>query len=135
MLNLERAIFFVGIGQLLVLIASALVPMQLNWKQTLAEVPKLVRQLFWVYGFYVVLAIVSMGLICIFNAEQLAGGSGLARSFCGYVAAFWGIRLSLQAFLDAKPHLTKTYLIVGYHLLSILFTLFTAVMLWAVFHR
>ena len=80
--NLQTAICCAGFGQLSVLIASSLVPLRLDWRNTLAELPKLVRQLFWVYGGYVVLSIVSLGIICISQAEEIAAGSGLARAFC-----------------------------------------------------
>jgi hypothetical protein len=128
--TLAWAVFLTGVGQLSVLVASALIPFQLDWRTTLAPLPKLVRQLFWVYGFYIVLSIVSLGLICIFNSNEIAAGSSLAKSFCVYVAAFWGIRLALQAFLDVKPYLTSPILRVGYHLLTVLFITFTAVMIW-----
>ena len=91
--NLLRA---AGIGQLCVLIASALVPFRLNWREELRSLSRLHRQMYWVYGGYVVLSIVSFALLSILNARELAGGSGLARGFCLYVAVFWGIRLGLQ---------------------------------------
>ena len=78
--HLPMLIFVAGVGQLGVLVASALVPIRLKWKTDLAVLTRLHRQLFWVYGGYVVLAIVSFGLICLFNAAELASGSGLARS-------------------------------------------------------
>ncbi len=134
-LSLETAIRFVGWGQLCVLFASALVPRQLEWRRRLAELPQLVRQLFWVYGGYVVLSIISLGLICATQARELAAGSGLARAFCAYAMLFWGIRLSLQAILDAKPFLTAWWLRAGYHLLTLLFATFTLVLGWATFHR
>lgn len=129
-IDLATAIFYVGWGQLSVLVASALVPVRLDWKETLRELPPLVRQLYWVYGGYVVLSIISLALICIVNSGELASGSGLARSFCGYAAIFWGIRLSLQPFLDAKPFLTTWWLRCGYHVLTLLFLSFTVVLAW-----
>jgi hypothetical protein len=117
----------VGVLQLSVLIASSLVPLRLNWREELTVLTGLHRQLYWVYGGYVVLAIVSLGLITTFNARELASGSGLARSFCAFAAAFWGIRLSLQPFLDVKQHLTTWWLRWGYHTLTVLFLTFTAV--------
>lgn len=132
-LDFTEAIFLVGWGQLCVLAASALVPIRLEWRTALSTLPHLLRQLFWVYGGYVVLSIVSLGLICIFNAEELASGTTLARSFCAYGAAFWGIRLSLQPFLSAKPFLTTPWLRLGYHLLSVLFAFFTLTLGWGVF--
>ena len=47
------------------------------WKTALDVLPKLHRQLYWIYGGYVVLAIVANGLLCIFNADALADGSDL----------------------------------------------------------
>lgn len=131
--DLERAIFFAGVLQLFVLVASAMVPMHLNWREVLSPLPKLVRQLFWVYGGYIVIAIIALGLICVLNADELASGSGLARGVCAYAAVFWGVRLSLQAVFDAKPHLTRWYLVAGYHTLTGVFVLITGVMLWGVF--
>ncbi len=110
-----------GILQLGILFASALVPFQLNWKDDLAVLPKLHRQLFYVYGAYVVLGIVSLGVICIVAAEDLAAGSLLSKAFCTYGMLFWGIRLSLQTILDAKPFLTSTLLKIGYHALTVVF--------------
>lgn len=131
---LAQFIYLAGWGQLCVLVASALVPVRLDWRNTLANLPALVRQLFWVYGGYVVLSIVGLGLICIVNAGQLAGGTLLARCFCGYAAVFWGVRLSLQPWLKAKPFLTTWWLRCGYHLLSFLFLSFTLVLAYGAVH-
>lgn len=119
--SLATLIFLAGFAQWAVLVASALVPIQLQWNTTLRPLPHLHRQLFWVYGGYVVLAIVALGAICVFNAGALASGSLLARCLCAYLATFWGIRLSLQAVLDVKIFLTNRWLTFGYHLLTLLF--------------
>jgi hypothetical protein len=124
---LTTLIALAGIGQLSVLIASALVPVRLRWKTELAGLPRLHRQMYWVYGGYTVLGIVALGLISLFNAEALASGSRLARSVCAYAAIFWGIRLSLQRVLDVKDHLMLWWLKAGYHTLTLLFTSFTLV--------
>ena len=96
---LPKLIFFAGVGQLLVLIASAQVPLHLNWREICQPLPKLHRQMYWVYGGYVVLAIVAQGLMSVLCAGEFVGGSGLARGVCGYMAMFWGVRLALQAVL------------------------------------
>ena len=103
---LPTAIFLAGCAQLCVLIASFLVALRLKWTTSLDVLPRLHRQLYWVYGGYIVLAIVTNGLICIFNAQELAAGSRLARFVCGYVAVFWGVRLTLQTVLDVTDHLS-----------------------------
>jgi hypothetical protein len=122
---LTQAISLAGAAQLGVLVASALVPRRLAWKTALAGLPRLHRQMYWVYGGYVVLAIVAFGLISLFNARELAGGSRLARSLCAYVAVFWGVRLSLQAVFDVEEHLTAWWLRLGYRTLTVLFAGFT----------
>ncbi len=123
--QLAELIFVAGIAQLSILIASAVVPFRLKWKQALTALPRLHRQMYLVYGGYVVLSIVCLGLISVFQAAELATGSGLARAFCGYVCLFWGVRLSLQLILEARPYLTTWWLKCGYHTLSILFAALT----------
>ena len=120
-----------GLIQFTVLVASALVPQKLDWKRQLAPLPKLQQQLFWVYGGYVVLAIVGLGLVVVFNAAELAAGSLLARSLCGYLAVFWGIRLALQLVLDARPYLTAWWLWAGEAVLTLIFAFLAAVYLVA----
>ena len=129
--SLPFLIWLAGWGQLSVLIASALVPFKLNWKGELAGLPQLLRQLFWVYGGYTVMTIIALGTICIVNANELAAGSALARSFCLFAATFWGVRLSLQTVLNARPYLTESWLWAGEAILTIWFAAFTAVFAWS----
>jgi hypothetical protein len=132
--HLPTLIFVAGCLQLCVLIASSLVPLRLNWMTSLAGLTRLHRQLYWTYGGYVVLAIMANGLVCVINADELAAGSPLARCVCGYLAIFWGVRLSLQPFLDVKEHLATWWLHAGYHTLSVLFASFTAFFAFAALH-
>ncbi len=129
--TLVKLIVAAGIGQFGILIASALVPLRLQWGAELRSLSHLHRQMYWVYGGYIVLSIIAFAMISIFNATELAGGSGLARGFCLYVAVFWGIRLALQAFLDVKEHLTAWWLKLGYHGLTALFLALTVIYGWA----
>jgi hypothetical protein len=128
---LERLIFWAGVGQLSILIASAMVPYRLQWRTALSSLPPLHRQMYWVYGGYVVMSIIAFALLSIANARELAGGSGLARGVCGYVAIFWGVRVLLQGVFDVKEHLTAWWLHAGYHSLTLLFATLTIVYAWA----
>lgn len=123
-------IFIAGMLQLGVLLASALVPVHLRWKETLSSLPVLVRQLFWVYAAYVVSAILALGIVCLTCSRELAGGTPLARAVCIFGACFWGVRLLLQAWLNVKPHLTNGWLRCGYHALTVDFMLITTIYLW-----
>jgi hypothetical protein len=133
-MSLSNVIFIAGFVQLCVLIASSLVPLRLEWKTSLDVLPKLHRQLYWVYGGYVVMGIIFNGLAAIICADELAAGGRLARFVCGYIAIFWGVRLSLQTILDVKEHLTLWWLHAGYHTLTVLFLSFTLLFAYAAFH-
>ena len=102
--NLALLLTFAGIAHFGVLVASATVPKALNWRENLSLLPKLLRQMFWVYGAFIVLMIVSFGVITLMHTETLARGSNpLARSVCGMIALFWSVRLLVQFFVfDAK---------------------------------
>ena len=114
-----------------ILIASALVPLVLDWRHALSPLPKLLRQLIWVYGGYVVLMIVAFGVLSVSVPHLLTDGSPLGRAICGFIAVFWGIRLMLQWFyLDSRAHLTTWWLKSGYHLLTVVFTFLTIAYAW-----
>jgi hypothetical protein len=120
-----------GVLHFLILFASALVPRVLNWKTELASLHPFLRRLFWVYGVFIVLTIVGFGAISMTCAEELAGGSLLARSFCAFVAVFWAVRLAVQFFVfDARPFLTHWFLRAGYHGLTALFLALIAIYAW-----
>ena len=133
-LALSHLIYLAGFGQLAILTASALVPFRLNWREELRCLKPLHRQMYWVYGGYVVLSIMALAAISIFNASELASGSGLARGFCAYVTVYWGVRVVLQAFFNVKEHLTAWWLRIGYVVLGLLFLSLTIVYGWAALH-
>ena len=128
---LASLIFMAGVGQLAILIASALVPFRLNWRGGLQCLSRLHRQMYWVYGGYIVLSIVAFAALSMLNSRELASGSALARGFCAYVAVFWGIRVGLQAVFDVKDHLTTWWLKAGYFVLTLMFAALTVVYAWA----
>jgi hypothetical protein len=122
MFTTERFIFVGGVLHLCILIASALTPGVLDWKRELERLRPLSRQLIWVHGAFIVLTIIGFGVISLVAPRELASGTTLARAVCAFVAAFWLCRLGVQFFVfDARPFLTKTYLKLGYHGLTIVF--------------
>jgi hypothetical protein len=130
-MTLSNLIVLAGFGQLCILVASAMVPFRLKWNDELRPLPRLHRQMHWVYGGYVVLSIVAFAALSILNARELASGSGLARGVCAYVAVFWGIRLALQAVFDISPYLPRPWMKAGYAALGLLFASLTAIYAWA----
>jgi hypothetical protein len=111
-----------GMLHFVILIASVLTPRVLDWRANLAALHPFLRRLFWVYGSFIVLVIVSFGTLTLLQADELAAGTSLARSLCAIIAIFWVARLAVQFFVfDAKPFLTTTFLRLGYHGLTSLF--------------
>lgn len=132
MISLSNLILFGGLLHLGTLIGSAQVPRELNFSEELPKLAPLFQHWIWTAGGYIVLNILSFGLLSIFFRDDLAAGSALARAVCGYIAVFWGIRLLIQFFLfDAKPYLTNWFLRAGYHGLTAVFTYHTLVYGWA----
>ena len=131
---LPKILLAAGVGELSVLVGASLVPFRLRWRETLRVLPRLQRQMYWVYGGFAVLSIIALGLITIVNARELAAGSLLARSMCLYATVFWGVRLWLVNVLDTKEHLTTWWLTAGYWLLTVLFVCFTVIFAYATFH-
>lgn len=112
-----------GLLHFAVLVASALTPRVLDWRTNLATLPPFLRRLFWVYGCFIVLVIISFGVLSLLHADELASGAALPRSVCAMIALFWLARLVVQFFVfDARPFLTTAFLRVGYHGLTLLFT-------------
>jgi len=111
-----------GLLHFVILIASALTPLVLDWRANLAALHPFLRRLFWVYGSFIVLVIVSFGIVTLFHANELASGASFPRAVCAIIAIFWLARLAVQFFVfDARPFLTTTFLRIGYHGLTSLF--------------
>ena len=79
-LDMPTMFLAAGAGQLGVLIASSLVPLRLNWRESLRCLPELHRQLYWTYGAYTVMSIISLGATCLFANDELAAGGKLASA-------------------------------------------------------
>ena len=117
-----------GLVHFAIVVASALTPGVLEWRRHLVNLPLLLRQLFWVYGSFIVLVIVSFGIISLAHASALASGDPLARSVCALIAIFWAARLVVQWFVfDATPFLTNALLKLGYHTLTLAFITLTLI--------
>jgi hypothetical protein len=111
-----------GLLHFVILIASALTPRVLDWRENLATLHPFLRRLFWVYGCFIVLTIVSFGTLTLACANELAAGDALARAVCAMIAIFWLARLVVQFFVfDARPFLTTAFRRVGYQGLTLLF--------------
>jgi hypothetical protein len=125
--TLHNALLLAGFGHFVILTASALVPKVLDWKTVLKPLPPFLRTLFWVYGVFIVLTIISFGTLTLLHADAMARGEPVARSVAAVIAVFWGARLIVQLFVfDASPYLTNAWLKLGDHVLTVAFLFLTA---------
>lgn len=88
-------------GALLLLLSVIHLPMprELGWKEDLAKLTLVNRQVFLVHTAFIVLTLVLMGTLALVYAEELAAPGRLARAVLGGLAIFWGARLFTQQFV------------------------------------
>lgn len=130
--TLENLLRCAGLVHFAILIASAMVPRVLDWRANLARIHPFLRQLFWVYGAFIVLTIVGFGTLTLLHADAMAAGEPVARSLAGMIALFWMIRLGVQWFVfDCLEFLTSRLLALGYHTLTLAFLGLTLLYAWA----
>lgn len=93
---LQLMLTLAGIGQIGVGAASLGVPRALGWREQTSRLRPLTRQVFWTYASYICMTNLLMGLLSALAPAWLLDGTPLARAVCGYIAAYWGVRLVLQ---------------------------------------
>ena len=77
-------------------VVNLFLPAPLRTRENLDKVSPMVRQVFLVHWFYVLLTLVIFGSACLLFAHELTGGGPLARFLCGAMAVFWGLRIPIQ---------------------------------------
>lgn len=91
-----RAIWAAGFVHLGIIAANIPLPGRLRVRKHLAEVPKFIRQIFYVHWLYIVIVLGLFAALCLGFAPQLAGASSVGRFLSGFIAAFWLLRIVLQ---------------------------------------
>lgn len=88
-------------GALLLLLSLVHVPMprELGWKEDLAKLTPVNRQVFLVHNAFIVLTLVLMGSLALFYAPELAAPGRLAGAVLSGLTLFWGLRLFTQQFV------------------------------------
>jgi hypothetical protein len=93
-----RAIWGAGFVHLGILAANIPLPAKLQVRERLADVPRFLRQIFYVHWVYIVIVLGLFASLCFGFARELAGGSALGRFLSGFMATFWLLRIALQLF-------------------------------------
>jgi hypothetical protein len=93
-----QAILVAGLVHVGIMLANIPLPGRLRVQERLADVPRFVRQIFYVHWIYIVIVLGLFASLCFGFARELAGGSALGRFLSGFIMAFWLLRIALQVF-------------------------------------
>lgn len=100
---MKTLIVLAGLGQLALVCSSPMIPRLLHWKEELAKLRRLTRNVVVTYAFYILGTNLAFGLLSSLRPQWLLDGSGLARAVAGFISMYWGVRLILQfAYYDRK---------------------------------
>lgn len=94
-------------GILLISLASIhiIFPRYFNWKIELNSLSLINRQLMYVHTFFIALAVLLIGILCLTSSEELTS-TALGKKISLGVGIFWTIRLFIQ-FFGYSPKLWK----------------------------
>ncbi|MEZ6072431.1 MAG: hypothetical protein R3C10_19755 [Pirellulales bacterium] len=99
-------IFLAGVAQLVLVVASLAIPRVLGWRQELARLRPLTRQVFWTYAGYIWVTNLAFALVSVLMPAALAGGSPLAAAVTGFITLYWAARVAIQFVYFDRADLT-----------------------------
>ncbi len=119
-----------GCFHFVTLVLACFTPIPSDWEKNLAALPLIHRRFAVAQNVSIGAMIAVLGLLSLFFAPELVGGSPLARAVCGATALFWGGRLCVLPWLGVRPTLTTPLLKLGYALLLAECTAYAAAYTW-----
>ena len=121
-----------GLAQLVLVAGSVAIPKCLNWKDGLADLMPLLRQMFWTYAVYISVMHVFFGVVSLFAAEELVSGGFVTTSLCALMFLWWLARILIQFFFFDKTGVPETkFNQLAEVALVLLFTFLSIVYGWA----
>jgi hypothetical protein len=87
-----------GVMQLVIIASNFALPNRLRCRENLASVSPMIRAVFVVHWFYIVLVIGIFTSLCFWFTPELAGASRLGRFLAATMAGFWLLRIPIQLF-------------------------------------
>jgi hypothetical protein len=85
-----------GWSQVVLIVGSLGIPRVLGWREKLAGLSTLLRQMFWVYSAYIWSTNLCFGVLSALAAEHLLDGSVLAACVTGFILGYWLVRMGVQ---------------------------------------
>lgn len=87
-----------SIGHFCILGASFQVPKRLGWHEDLPKLSRFNRKVFWTYGAFIVLCIVSFGVMTAVLHAELLRGDKAAAVLSVFIGVFWAARVGTDLF-------------------------------------
>lgn len=119
---LQIGLWIGGYALVVLCIASFWIPKVLRWREKLAGLTPLMRELWWTYSIYVWSSHVFFAVLSLGFGDWLTGGSGSAIAMCTFMLLWWSVRLYLQFFgfdlSEVEPSVMNR---MAKHLLTLLF--------------
>ncbi|MBK7882450.1 MAG: hypothetical protein IPJ81_00390 [Chitinophagaceae bacterium] len=124
---MEIQIKLIGASLIFLALIHIIFPKYFNWQKELVNISLVNRQMIYVHTFFIALALLLMGLLCITSARDLMAtklGSKLALG----LGVFWITRLLIQFFgYSSKLWKGKAFETIIHILFSILWTYISAI--------
>lgn len=137
-MNLNLHLKAVGILLLLLAVAHLGFPKRFAWKDDLAKLSLLNRQIFEVHCFFIVLTLTLFGLLSLVYTGLLLQPDPLAKVILIGLVIFWAARLFIQIFVyDSRLWKGNRFNTVMHVLFSLMWTYYTtiyAATLWHQYH-
>lgn len=133
-MNAELLLKLASFTYLGLIAAGLLMPRVTGLWADIRRLPPFARGLFRTYYCFIGLCLVGFGLGTWVYAAELASGGTLARAVCGFLTAFWILRLVAAIWLlDVTPYLTDGWRRLGYRLTNVVFSLLPLLYGWLAF--
>ena len=133
---LESLLIASGAGQLLLAAGSLAIPYLLRWREDLAKVRPLTRQVFWTYAGYIWTTNVCFGLMSVTMPGALTSSSPLAAAVCGFITLYWFARIVIQfTYFDRSDVPPGRFFRLAEFALVALFVALTGIYGWTAIHN
>lgn len=119
---MDYGLWFAGFGFTMLVLASFWIPGILGWKEKLAGLTPLMRELFWTYAGYVFGSHVLFTVLSLGYHDWLLSGTPAAGVISAFICLWWTVRVYLQFFgFDLAEVEDSWFNRLAKHLLTLLF--------------
>lgn len=126
--DLISLVFLAGLGQLCVVAGSLMIPFLLRWREDVAQLRPLTRQVFWTYAAYIWCTNLFFGIVSVTLPDEFVSGDRVSLALTLFITVYWAARVGIQFFyFDRSDAPEGIIFVLGEWLLVGLFVIFTGV--------